>query len=95
MLEPRFSEWRNECYASLRDEIRQAMATAEGNRHDRRVAGPRDPVRVSGRGSRCVVCDRHTGAISPCSCRRWKRSAPRSCGWCRRRILVGGRHDAD
>lgn len=30
MLEPRFSEWRNECYASLRDEIRQAMATAEG-----------------------------------------------------------------
>jgi len=30
MLEPRFSEWRNECYASLRDEIRQAIATAEG-----------------------------------------------------------------
>ena len=30
MLEPRFSEWRNECYASLHDEIRQAMAT-EGN----------------------------------------------------------------
>ena len=30
MLEPRFSEWRNECYASLHDEIRQAMATAEG-----------------------------------------------------------------
>jgi NitT/TauT family transport system ATP-binding protein len=29
MLEPRFSEWRNECYASLRDEIRQAMTTAE------------------------------------------------------------------
>ena len=25
MLEPRFSEWRNECYALLRDEIRQAM----------------------------------------------------------------------
>jgi NitT/TauT family transport system ATP-binding protein len=30
MLEPRFSEWRNECYASLHDEIRQAMVTAEG-----------------------------------------------------------------
>jgi NitT/TauT family transport system ATP-binding protein len=30
MLEPRFSAWRNECYASLHDEIRQAMATAEG-----------------------------------------------------------------
>jgi NitT/TauT family transport system ATP-binding protein len=30
MLEPRFSEWRNECYASLHDEIRHAMATAEG-----------------------------------------------------------------
>jgi ABC-type nitrate/sulfonate/bicarbonate transport system ATPase subunit len=30
MLEPRFSEWRNECYASLRDEIRQAITTAEG-----------------------------------------------------------------
>ena len=30
MLEPRFSAWRNECYASLHDEIRQAMAT-EGN----------------------------------------------------------------
>jgi NitT/TauT family transport system ATP-binding protein len=30
MLEPRFSEWRNECYASLHDEIRQAMATGEG-----------------------------------------------------------------
>jgi NitT/TauT family transport system ATP-binding protein len=29
MLEPRFSDWRNECYASLRDEIRQAMVTAE------------------------------------------------------------------
>ena len=27
MLEPRFSEWRNECYASLRDEIRQTIAT--------------------------------------------------------------------
>ena len=27
MLDPRFSEWRNECYASLHDEIRQAMAT--------------------------------------------------------------------
>ena len=26
MLEPRFSQLRNECYASLRDEIRQAMA---------------------------------------------------------------------
>jgi NitT/TauT family transport system ATP-binding protein len=30
MLEPRFSQWRNECYASLHDEIRQAMVTAEG-----------------------------------------------------------------
>ena len=30
MLEPRFSEWRNECYALLRDEIREAMAEAEG-----------------------------------------------------------------
>jgi NitT/TauT family transport system ATP-binding protein len=30
MLEPRFSEWRNECYVSLHDEIRQAIATAEG-----------------------------------------------------------------
>jgi NitT/TauT family transport system ATP-binding protein len=29
MLQPRFSEWRNECYAALRDEIRQAMAAAE------------------------------------------------------------------
>ena len=29
MLEPRFSEWRNECYASLRDEIRRAITTAE------------------------------------------------------------------
>jgi NitT/TauT family transport system ATP-binding protein len=29
MLEPRFSEWRNECYASLRDEIRQAMTTED------------------------------------------------------------------
>ena len=29
MLQPRFSEWRNECYAALRDEIRTAMATAE------------------------------------------------------------------
>ena len=28
MLEPRFSAWRNECYASLRDEIRQAMQTS-------------------------------------------------------------------
>ncbi len=27
MLEPRFSELRNECYALLRDEIRQTMAT--------------------------------------------------------------------
>ena len=26
MLEPRFSEWRNECYALLRDEIRATMA---------------------------------------------------------------------
>ena len=31
MLQPRFSEWRNECYAALRDEIRQAMAAAETN----------------------------------------------------------------
>jgi len=31
MLQPRFSEWRNECYAALRDEIRQAMAAAESN----------------------------------------------------------------
>jgi len=30
MLEPRFGELRNACYASLRDEIRQAMAIAEG-----------------------------------------------------------------
>jgi NitT/TauT family transport system ATP-binding protein len=30
MLEPRFSELRNACYASLRDEIRQAMVTASG-----------------------------------------------------------------
>jgi NitT/TauT family transport system ATP-binding protein len=30
MLEPRFSEYRNECYASLRDEIRQAMAAMAG-----------------------------------------------------------------
>ncbi len=29
MLQPRFSEWRNECYASLRDEIREALASAE------------------------------------------------------------------
>jgi NitT/TauT family transport system ATP-binding protein len=29
MLQPRFSEWRNECYAALRDEIRTAMAAAE------------------------------------------------------------------
>ena len=28
MLEPRFSEWRNECYALLRDEIRETMAAA-------------------------------------------------------------------
>ena len=27
MLQPRFSAWRNGCYASLRDEIRQAMQT--------------------------------------------------------------------
>ena len=26
MLEPRFSEWRNECYASLHDEIRHAIS---------------------------------------------------------------------
>jgi NitT/TauT family transport system ATP-binding protein len=25
MLQSRFAGWRNECYASLRDEIRQAM----------------------------------------------------------------------
>jgi NitT/TauT family transport system ATP-binding protein len=31
MLEPRFSELRNECYASLRDEIRLAMATTAGD----------------------------------------------------------------
>ena len=30
MLQPRFSELRNSCYALLRDEIRQAMAAAEG-----------------------------------------------------------------
>jgi len=29
MLQPRFSELRNACYASLHDEIRQAMASAE------------------------------------------------------------------
>ena len=29
MLQPRFSELRNACYASLRDEIRQAMAITE------------------------------------------------------------------
>jgi NitT/TauT family transport system ATP-binding protein len=29
MLEPRFSELRNACYASLRDEIRRAMATSQ------------------------------------------------------------------
>ena len=29
MLHPRFSELRNACYASLRDEIRQAMMSAE------------------------------------------------------------------
>jgi NitT/TauT family transport system ATP-binding protein len=29
MLQPRFSELRNACYASLRDEIRQAMVAAE------------------------------------------------------------------
>jgi NitT/TauT family transport system ATP-binding protein len=28
MLEPRFSEFRNACYASLHDEIRQALATS-------------------------------------------------------------------
>jgi hypothetical protein len=31
MLEPRFSEWRNECYALLRDEIRETMAAAEAS----------------------------------------------------------------
>jgi NitT/TauT family transport system ATP-binding protein len=30
MLQSRFSEWRNECYASLREEIRLAMAVAGG-----------------------------------------------------------------
>ena len=29
MLRPRFSDLRNECYAALRDEIRQAMAAAQ------------------------------------------------------------------
>jgi NitT/TauT family transport system ATP-binding protein len=29
MLEPRFSELRNQCYAALHDEIREAMAVAE------------------------------------------------------------------
>jgi ABC-type nitrate/sulfonate/bicarbonate transport system ATPase subunit len=29
MLQPRFSELRNQCYAALHDEIRQAMAVAE------------------------------------------------------------------
>jgi NitT/TauT family transport system ATP-binding protein len=29
MLQPRFSELRNACYALLRDEIRQAMTAAE------------------------------------------------------------------
>ena len=28
MLQARFSQWRNECYASLRDEIRRAMQTS-------------------------------------------------------------------
>jgi NitT/TauT family transport system ATP-binding protein len=31
MLEPRFSELRNACYAALHDEIRQAMVTAGGS----------------------------------------------------------------
>jgi NitT/TauT family transport system ATP-binding protein len=31
MLHPRFSELRNTCYASLRDEIRQAMASTENS----------------------------------------------------------------
>jgi NitT/TauT family transport system ATP-binding protein len=31
MLEPRFNELRNECYASLRDEIRLAMAATAGD----------------------------------------------------------------
>jgi NitT/TauT family transport system ATP-binding protein len=30
MLEPRFGDLRNECYALLRDEIRQAMAAMQG-----------------------------------------------------------------
>ena len=30
MLEPRFSVWRNELYAMLRDEIRRAMAEQSG-----------------------------------------------------------------
>jgi len=29
MLQPRFSELRNQCYAALHDEIREALATAE------------------------------------------------------------------
>jgi NitT/TauT family transport system ATP-binding protein len=28
MLQPRFSEWRNQCYASLREDIREAMSVA-------------------------------------------------------------------
>ena len=32
MLEPRFAELRNECYAALRDEIRAAMAEARGEK---------------------------------------------------------------
>jgi NitT/TauT family transport system ATP-binding protein len=30
MLEPRFSAWRNELYALLRDEIRRAVAAQSG-----------------------------------------------------------------
>jgi NitT/TauT family transport system ATP-binding protein len=29
MLQPRFSEWRNQCYASLREDIRQALTATE------------------------------------------------------------------
>jgi NitT/TauT family transport system ATP-binding protein len=30
MLQPRFSELRNQCYTALHDEIRQALVAAEG-----------------------------------------------------------------
>ena len=36
MLNPRFSELRNACYASLHDEIRQAMVTAENGAEEAR-----------------------------------------------------------